>query len=44
LREVLSGWVGEVGSRVGERCQFYQKFKNTRDHSDENHRSKYVHR
>jgi hypothetical protein len=33
----LSGWVGEVGSRVGERCQFYQKFKNTRDHSDENH-------
>ena len=33
----LSGWVGKVGSRVGERCQFYQKFKNTRDHSDENH-------
>ena len=33
----LSGWLGEVGSRVRERCQFYQNFKNARDHSDEDH-------
>jgi len=24
----LSGWLGEVGSRVGERSQFYEDFKN----------------
>jgi hypothetical protein len=33
----LSGWLGEVGSRVRERCQFYQNLKNARDHSDEDH-------
>ena len=33
----LSGWLSEVGSRVRERSQFYQNFKYTRDHTDENH-------
>jgi hypothetical protein len=33
----LSGWLGEVGSRVSERSQFYQRFKNARDHTDEDH-------
>ena len=40
----LSGWLGEVGLRVRGRCQFYQNFKNARDHSDEDHPLNCAHR